>query len=317
MSVQSKMRDRFLKYRKADDLGISSKVEGYYKRTLNKDGTFNVNRIGGQANLYHKLIDTHWFHFIALIFALYFIENMIFASIYLALGVENIAGVVKGALVHNFMQAFFFSAQTASTVGYGALAPKGHWTSMVAAIESVIGLLSFSLATGLFYGRFTKPRKAFLYSNVAVVAPYEDKKSLQVRVAYKQNNLLLDLEATMILTLVVTENGQPARKYHTLKLATSKVVTLPLNWNIVHVIDEDSPLYEMNATDFKDCEAEVLLLIKGFSETYGQVLHSRTSYVHDEVVWNAKFKVPYSKVKDGNTHFDLALMHEYEKLPEA
>lgn len=314
MSVQSKVKERFAKYQRADDLGISSKVEGGYKRTLNKNGTFNINRIGGQINLYHKLIDTHWIHFIALIFLGYLIENIIFAFIYVAIGVEHITGIVSGSFVHNLAQAFFFSAQTLTTVGYGVLAPKGGWTSFAAALEAVIGLLSFSLATGLFYGRFTKPRKAFLYSEVAVITPYENHNSLQVRVAYKQNNLLLDLEASMILTMVVNDNGVRRRKYHTLKLETAKVVTLPLNWNIVHIIDEESPLYEIYPNDFKDLECEIIVLVKGFSETYGQVLHSRTSYIHDEIRWGKKFKVPYSTGKDGNTHFDLELMHEVEEL---
>ncbi len=313
MSVRTNFRDRVRKYRNADDLGFSSKVEST-NRTLSKDGKFRVERIGGELNIYHYLIDMKWSHFILLVIAGYFIMSCLFALIYNIIGIEHIAGAVAGSWLFEFSQCYYFSAQTLTTVGYGALAPKGASVNFISSIEAVVGLLSFSLATGLFYGRFIKPRMGFVFSNVAVIVPTKTNNKLMVRVAYKQDNILLDLEVKLLVTFIVNEDGVNKRKYHTLKLESDKVVTMPLNWNIVHEVDESSPLYEMNAQDFKDSNLELILMIKGFSETYGQELHSRSSWICDEIIWNKKFSLPYTERKENKkTLFDLNKMDAIEE----
>lgn len=304
-------RERVKKYRNADDLGFSSKVQNQ-NRTLAKDGTFNVERLGAELNIYHVLIDMKWSHFILLVIAGYFVMSASFAAFYYYIGVDSIAGSERGSFMYEFSQCYYFSAQTLTTVGYGALNPKGTATNFVSSIEAVVGLLSFSLATGLFYGRFIKPRKGFVFSNIAVLVPLQPNPKLMVRVAYRQHNLLLDLSVSLIVTFVVNEEGTNKRKYHTLKLESDKVTTLPLNWNLVHEIDETSPLFEMTKQDFIDSSLELILMIKGFSETYGQEIHSRTSWIAEEIVWGKKFSLPYSDFKDGKVLFDLNKMDAVE-----
>jgi inward rectifier potassium channel len=78
----------------------------------------------------------------------------------------------------HFLDAFFFSAQTISTVGYGHISPRGVVANSVAAFESMIGLLAFALATGLLYGRFSKPSAKIVYSDNILVAPYTRKMAV-------------------------------------------------------------------------------------------------------------------------------------------
>ncbi len=313
MSIRSNFRDRVRKYRNADDLGFSSKIQST-ARMLGKDGMFRVERIGGEKNIYHYLIDMKWSHFILLVIAGYFLMSCVFALIYQSIGIEHISGTDKGCWIHEFSQCYYFSAQTLTTVGYGALAPKGTITNFVSSIEAVVGLLSFSLATGLFYGRFIKPSKGFVFSNVAVVNPMKPFPILMVRVANKQDNILLDLEVKLLVTFIVNDEGANKRKYHTLKLESDKVVTLPLNWNLVHEINDTSPLYELTQQDFLDSNLELILMIKGFSETYGQELHSRSSWTADEILWNKKFSMPYSEIPGKlNVIFDLNKMDAVEE----
>ena len=140
--------ERWQKYRQADDLGLSSSDSGD-SRAVNKDGSFNVHRIGGVRNLYHLLIHMKWSVFIALVLLVYTLINILFAFVYLFIGVEHISGLDGTSFFSMFMHAFFFSAQTLTTVGYGAMAPKGILTSAVSSFEALMGLLLFSLATGL------------------------------------------------------------------------------------------------------------------------------------------------------------------------
>jgi inward rectifier potassium channel len=53
-------------------------------------------------------------------------------------------------------------------------------TSALSAAEALIGLLSFAIATGLFFGRF-RPTAFLKFSHNAVIAPYGDIAGLMIR----------------------------------------------------------------------------------------------------------------------------------------
>lgn len=88
----------------------------------------------------------------------YILINLFFACIYFIIGIEGISGVHLNDWFEGFMDSFFFSSQTLTTVGYGAMSPANKSIGLIAAFESFIGLLGFALATGLLYGRFSKPK---------------------------------------------------------------------------------------------------------------------------------------------------------------
>src|SRR5688572_3213293 len=106
----------------------------------------------------------------------------------------------------------------------------------------MIGILAFAIATGLLYGRVSRPSARISFSQNMVVTPYQDGESLQFRVVNRRRNSLSELEAQVLLMTVQAENGQPRRKYAALKLERSRVLFLPLTWTVVHAIDAESPL---------------------------------------------------------------------------
>jgi inward rectifier potassium channel len=313
------MRRKILFDRRNEDkyTGFGSQAQAQGKRLINKDGSFNVKREGlplfNRFNPFHYLILMSWTHFSLLIFAFYFTVNLIFAFIYFFIGIEHLGGIIGDTRIDKFFEAFFFSTQTFTTVGFGRINPTGYAASAVAAIESLIGLMAFALATGLLYGRFSRPNAKLIRSENAVIAPFQDKTAVMVRIANARNNQLIECEARMMLTYI--EKETLVRRFLTLKLEYEKVSALSLSWTIVHPIEEDSPMFGLSMQDLLDTEAELIVAFKGFDDTYSQTVHYRYSYTALEIVYGAKFLPMFERDQDGlATVLHMDMIGAYEIL---
>jgi inward rectifier potassium channel len=172
----------------------------------------------------------------------------------------------------------------------------------------------FAIATGLLYGRFSRPSARILFSGHALIAPYQDGTSLQFRVTNARSNVLMDLEARVLLMTVDNVNGQLKRDYFDLALERRKIYFFPLTWTVVHPIDSASPLYGKKPEDLARTAAEVLILIQGFDDTFSQVVHARYSYRHDEIAWGAKFLPAFHIDPDGDLVVDLNRIDELKTV---
>jgi len=190
------------------------------------------------------------------------------------------------------------------------MAPLGFATNIIASLDALCGLLGWALATGLVFARFSKPRGQFLFSKIAVVAPYKDGWSLQMRLANKRSNRIIDLHATMVMTWLEDDGKDIMRKFARLKLELDSIGLFPLNWTIVHQIDEKSPLNNCDRNELEKMNAEFLIMIDGHDETYAQKVHGATSYQCSEVKWFYQFARMYRPDKDKGTIFDLGKIDE-------
>lgn len=277
--------------------GINS--ADYGGRFVNKDGTPNIEKRGinflDRISWYHTLLQLSRWKFLSLLFLFYIVINLVFAFIYYAIGVEHLEGIRATNMGQQFFEAYFFSAQTFTTVGYGRISPDGFITSTVAAFEALIGLLSFAIATGLFYGRFSKPKAYLRFSENAVLAPYNNGLAIMIRVAPYKNNSLLDAEVNVTAGIVVEENGMTKNNFFTLNLEYSKINSLTLSWTIVHPITEDSPFYKFTKEDFANAKGELLVFIKAFDDMFSNTVATRTSYTLQELIVGAKFVPMYHR----------------------
>ena len=283
------------------DPGLTTQFTGTVRRTINADGSFNVRREGlrwRDANPYLMLIDTTWTRFLLLVIAAFLAINLIFAGLYLAIGIGKLKGIEPGMTA--FESAFFFSVHTLTTVGYGNVYPAGRWANALSAAEAATGLLVFAVAAGLLYARFSRPSARVLYSQKAIMAPYQDGTSLQFRVANARSNTLMNMEARVMLMTVDTTDGELRRKFIELPLERSQIFFFALTWTIVHPIDQSSPLFGKTAEDLAKLSAELLILLQGFDDTFSQVVHSRYSYRHDEIVWGARFNPAFRVDQKGD-----------------
>lgn len=293
-----------------NNTGFGANSQNYGGRFINKNGNANIQKVGISflegISWYHTMLKIPRWKFFFIIILFYFIVNLFFASIYMFIGVENLRGVTSVSRIDKFGEAFFFSIQTFTTVGYGHISPSGFLASFVAAVEALSGLLSFAIATGLFYGRFSKPNAFIKFSENALIAPYKDGSALMMRLAPHKNTNLTDAEAFVTVGILIDENGVISNKFYNLPLEMNKINSLTLSWTLVHPIDEESPLFNLNQSYYRDTSGEILVFIKTFDDMYSSTVAKRTSYKFDEVVYGAKFTSMYSK-NESNTKTVLHL----------
>jgi len=302
------------------DSGLSNQVGTQSSKLLNADGTFNVQRTGRhqwlQISLAHALITMPWRKFIPLVIGFYVVLNLIFALTYYWIGMHQFMGTVANTGWDAFQEAFFFSAQTITTVGYGRMNPVGFHSNVVASFEALLGLLIFAIVTGLMYGRFARPIAHLMFSENALISPFKEGTALMFRLANSKTNDLAEVEAMVILSLVVYEENNFVRKYYTLELERKTVNALALSWTVVHQISEESPIYGMTPEMMEAHEAEFLVTIKGFDTTFSQIVIGRTSYHYKSLVWNAKFKSVFFRSDNGKeTVLKLDKLNDFEILP--
>jgi inward rectifier potassium channel len=302
-----------------NDLGFGTRVVPAGGRLINKDGSYNIVRRGLSAWFpYQSLVEMPWINFLGLITLVFLAINAFFATIFVFIGVENLSGAVHHeSLFSEFASAFFFSVQTFTTVGYGAISPDGALADSVAAIDALVGLLSFALATGLLFARFAKPKANILFSDHALIRPYKDTpyKSFQFQIVNRRNNKIINLDARVVLSWIDKEGEHIRRKFLSMPLERNHIYLFPLNWIIVHVIDADSPLWQWEEKDFKEKEVEILVLMRGYDETFAQDVHASSSYMFYEIEWDKRFE-PMYYAEDGRTVIELDRVHNMVPLDE-
>ena len=274
--------------------GFGSIPENEGSRLINKDGSINIIRsglkFGERFDIFHWLINMSWPMFFSFVLIGYVLVNISFGLIYVILGIDGLSGVHSATFLGQWLEGFYFSSQTLTTLGYGAISPIGTSHNIVASFEAFIGLLSFATSTGLLYGRFSKPKSKIMFSQNALISPYqEDGIGLMIRIVNSKNDQLIGVNASMNFSYLDKKNGNTSRKFQKLDLEIPRIEMLASSWTIVHPITEKSILHGLTMEVLKELDLEIILNIEGYDETYSQQIHTRTSYKFNELIWGAKF----------------------------
>ena len=300
------------------DLGFGTEVaRAARERLLNRDGSFNVIRQGlnpfSSLSLYHWLLTISWPKFLGFITGSYVVVNALFALAFLLCGPGALQSGTGSFASQPFYRAFFFSVDSFATIGYGNIIPVGVAANTLVTIEALFNILGIALATGVIFSRFSRPSASIVYSESAIVAPYRERTALEFRIANARSSQLIEVHVQAILTKIERTNGTTARKFYDLRLERHHVVFFALSWTIVHPIDSDSPMWKLTQKDLLDTDAELLILLTGTDETLSQVVHSRSSYKADEIVWGAKFANMFLRSEtDEIVGMDLSHIHDIE-----
>lgn len=301
-----------------EETGFGSKSFSDLDRLIKKDGSFNVTKKGGglkQFSLYYTLIQLHWLLLLFYGILAYVSINLLFAFGYYLGGPEQLSSNNAHANPQQlFIHCFYFSTQTLTTVGFGHISPRTNYSSILAAIEAMIGLLSFAFATSIIYGRFSKAKAKILFSNEMVISPYQSIKGLKFRIANPGKNKIIELKARLIYSYLKEENGRKIRKYTPLPLEIDFINMFPLPWTIVHPIDKGSLLAQTQKSELVKAQAEFIVLLKGYDDAFNQDIHQIYSYRANEILFDHDFIPMFDTGFEKSTEIRLDLISKTKKL---
>jgi inward rectifier potassium channel len=302
---------------KTKDIGFGYASIDNAKSMIDDKGSSNVNHVNRRRNindLYTYFIDVSWFQFFLFIVLNYTLLNIIFAFIYMMVGIDYITPS-RGNFLDDFLNGFFFSAQTLTTVGYGGLVPEGVLTNFVAAFEAMIGLLSFSFITGLLYGRFSKPKAILEFSEHLILRKFQGENALMFRLMNSRKTVMIEPEITVTLSISEKDKkGNFKRNFYKLKLEREKIMYLPTVWTVVHSINDESPLFKYSKEELKKLEGHLYLLVNYHEESFAQKVYKIHSYDFSSLKFDVKYVSATSFDEDGFTVLDHDKLSEVEKM---
>ena len=279
-------------------------------RLVQRESSDRVVAIGLRAalvnDLYHYLLVLPWTAFLTALAVVYLGLNLVFATLYLV-GDAAIANARPGV----FADAFFFSVETLSTIGYGQMSPGTLYGNVVMTVEALAGVLLVAVAAGLMFARFSKPTARVVFSKVAVVGPFNGMPTLSLRLANERRNQILDAQVSVALVRDErTAEGDWIRRFYDLQLARQRSPIFAMTFTVMHPIDADSPLRNASPSSLAAEGAELVVTVTGLDETTLHTIHARTSYLAHEICWDRRFADVFTQTADGRLAIDYRRFHD-------
>lgn len=260
-------------------------------------------------DVYHFLLVRSWSAFLGVAGGVYFAACVLFALLYLAE-----PGAIANARPGSFEDAFFFSVQTMSTIGYGGLAPATRFANVLVTVQAILNIVLVALFTGITFAKFSRPTARVLFSDKAVVAMRDGVPHLSVRMANWRHNQVLEAQLKMYVVLVeTTREGDTIRRPVELKLVRDRTPVFLLTFTAMHRIDESSPFFDRTTlAKMRADKVDLIMAFSGLDETLGQTIHARRAYSMDDIVWGGQFANVLTMLPDGTREIDYRVFHEIE-----
>jgi inward rectifier potassium channel len=233
------------------------------------------------SDLYHSFLIRPWRWVLLTIAGGFLAVNVLFAVAYWAVG--GVAGAT------GFEDDFYFSVETAGTIGYGSMFPTSRAANILMVGESVTSLIVTALATGLVFAKFSRSTARMRFSKKVCLTPINGVPTLTLRIGNQRGNAIV--EATIHITLSRTEitaEGERFYRQYDLPLTRDRAPAMTRTWTVMHPITEWSMLKDATPESLAACEAEILVSVTGIDDTSMQNVHARVNYDHTDIAWGMR-----------------------------
>lgn len=262
------------------------------------------------TDVYHAVLRAPWWLFFLGLGGSFVLVNALFAALYLAdpLGLEN-------AKPGSFWDAFLFSVQTLGAINYSVIVPRTTYANVIVSLEAFFGILNIALITGVVFARFSRPIARFVFSNVAVIVPFDGVPTLMFRAANQRGNQVMDASVTVSLARQsMSSEGIVMRRLEELQLVRPRSLLFALSWTIMHRIDETSPLYGATLESLVAGQAELFVLLSGRDDSLADTIYARHNYRPEDILWDRRFVDVISVTPGGRRIVDLNRFHDTEPV---
>jgi inward rectifier potassium channel len=279
-----------------------------------RSGQFEFLKLNAQTqewrDAYHWILSLSWPRFVALISAIYLAINAIFAALY-SVGGNCIAEMPSGS----FPAAFFFSVQTLATVGYGDMYPATLYGHVVTTIEIIAGMFWVAVITGLIFVRFSRPTARIEFTRTAVIAPFDGRPTLMLRVANLRHHSMVEAEFKIMLSRNERILEDDAfRRFYMLKLHSDRVITFPAALTLRHTIDETSPLYGATPESLAASGTWLVASVVCIETVIPASVQSQHDYSWRDVRFGERFVEIYTGAGDDQISVDYGRLHDTEPV---
>ncbi|XP_012688154.1 ATP-sensitive inward rectifier potassium channel 11 [Clupea harengus] len=338
LSRKGLIPDDFLLTRLAEDVRQPQfKAVQRKARFVAKNGTCNVahTNIREQGrflqDVFTTLVDLKWLYTL-IIFTMsflcsWFLFGMIWWLIAFAHGdldqqKEDFIPCVTD--IHSFSSAFLFSIEVQVTIGFGGRMVTEECVSaiIILLVQNIVGLVINAIMLGCIFMKTAQAKRraeTLIFSKHAVICPRNGKLCFMIRLGDLRKSMIISATVRMqVVRKTTTKEGEivPLDQIE-IQIdnpvgANGIFLVSPLI--ICHIIDKDSPLYELSAENLQNEDIEIIVVLEGVVETTGITTQARTSYLSDEILWGQRFVSTVSE-EDGIYAVDYSKFGNTAKVP--
>lgn len=290
-------------------------------RFVAKNGTCNVahTNIREQGrflqDVFTTLVDLKWLHTLVIFTMSFLCSWLLFGMVWWLIAFAHGDLDPKGddfvpcvTDIHSFSSAFLFSIEVQVTIGFGGRMVTEECLSaiVILIIQNIVGLLINAIMLGCIFMKTAQANRraeTLIFSKHAVITVRNNKLCFMFRLGDLRKSMIISAAIHMqVVRKTVTNEGEmvPLDQIDIQMdnpVGTNSIFLVsPLI--ICHVIDKNSPLYDLSAADLLHEDIEVVVVLEGVVETTGITTQARTSYLSEEILWGQRF-VPTVSQEDG------------------
>uniref|UniRef100_A0AAV1UMM9 Uncharacterized protein n=1 Tax=Peronospora matthiolae TaxID=2874970 RepID=A0AAV1UMM9_9STRA len=239
--------------------------------------------------IYQSALHVRWPRIIIVFVLSFLVINFTFGLLYW-FDMDHIA-VYSDMVVSNYELAFYMSVHTLATIGYGSIAPKPDavYMNVVVFIESMVGIITVTIITGIAWSKFARPRAHIHFSSHMTITTIYGHRCLVFRAANTRHSGEVH-DNFFRIGVILTNRRTGLRQMYDVPLVTAEWPSIKLPATLIHVINENSPFdkfYSME--DLSKSRVAVIALLTGLDTTFSENVYARKMYFWDDFAYDMRF----------------------------
>jgi len=171
--------------------------------------------------------------------------------------------------------------------------PTAAWTNIVFVMHGLCSQLVTAILVGLVVARFCTPNCHVMFAMKALITYKDGQLCFLTRLCNQRADKVLAncTVSCYCYKWFISSTGQSERRQFKVKLqrnsqAKSRLVK---EWDLIHIINEDSPLKSFTAESMIKGNVEIAFFFTGLDTTHNDPIYTAQSYVCEDIVMGGQF----------------------------